>query len=288
MAKTKVACLVVLLVIGALSMACCGKSESPEKVELARVNDTVLTLEDFQREMEQLPMYLKSIMVSAQGKKEFLQRLIDRELLLREGEKKGLHKDERILAAVEQFKKGLIVQALLADRYEGKDEVTQEELEWYYRENKDKFLVGERIRVRNIVVKTLEEAEEIKKRLEAGEDFAELAKKYSISPNRELGGDLGYIRRGQTGEAFENAAFALKELGDISDIVKTSFGYHIIGLEERKEPYQRTLDDVKDEIKVFLQEKKRQEIRTAYLADLKRKYKIAVHEELLDGEEPPQ
>jgi len=256
MAKTKVACLVVLLVIGALSMACCGKSESPEKVELARVNDTVLTLEDFQREMEQLPMYLKSIMVSAQGKKEFLQRLIDRELLLREGEKKGLHKDERILAAVEQFKKGLIVQALLADR--------------------------------NIVVKTLEEAEEIKKRLEAGEDFAELAKKYSISPNRELGGDLGYIRRGQTGEAFENAAFALKELGDISDIVKTSFGYHIIGLEERKEPYQRTLDDVKDEIKVFLQEKKRQEIRTAYLADLKRKYKIAVHEELLDGEEPPQ
>lgn len=263
----------------------CEKAESPKGNELARVNDRVITLEEFNQEMEELPTYLKPMMVTSGARKEFLQNVINREILLQQGRKKGLDKDKEILAKTERFRKGLIIEALLVQLLKGKDEVTDEEVEAYYQENKEKFLVGERVRVRHILVKTLLEANEIKKRLNQGEDFIALAKRYSISPSRKRGGDLGYIERGKVGPEFEKAAFALKEPGELSGIVKTSFGHHIIRLEDRKEPYQRTLPQAKEEIKSFLQEKKRGEIITAYLEELREEAEIVIHEELLDMEE---
>ena len=134
------------------------------------------------------------------------------------------------------------------------------------------------------MVKTREEAEEIKRRIAQGEDFAELARRYSISPTAKRGGDLGYIERGQVGKEFERAAFSLKELGEVSDIVKTTFGYHIIRLEDRQEARQRTLDEVRDEIRQRLRERKRREILEGHLKELRQKYRVTIREELLEGE----
>ncbi|MBW2038999.1 MAG: peptidylprolyl isomerase [Deltaproteobacteria bacterium] len=268
-----------------LSTFACDKAESPKGKELAKVNDREITLEEFNQEMEHLPTYLKPMMVSAEARKEFLQNLIDRELLLQEAKKRGLDRDKQILAKLERFKQGLVIEALLGELFKGKDEVSDEEVEAYYRENKEKFLVGERIRVRHILVKTLPEAKEIKRRLSQGEDFIRLVKRYSISPSRDKGGDLGYIERGKTGKEFERAAFSLKRPGEISEIVKASFGYHVIRLEDRKKPHQRTFSEVKEEIKGLLQEKKREKILTAYLKELRKGSKIVVNEELLAVEE---
>ena len=145
--------------------------------------------------------------------------------------------------------------------------------------------MGERVRVRHILVKTLPEAKEIKKRLNRGEDFIKLAKKYSISPSRERGGDLGYIERGKVGKEIERVAFSLKRRGEVSDIVKTNFGYHIIRLEDRKKPHQRTFSEVKEEIRSFLREKKMREVLTAHLKKLREGSKIVINEELLKAEE---
>ncbi len=281
--KEKFWCMVLLLFL--LLPLSCEKAEFLDEQELARVNDRIITLEEFNQEMEQLPQFLKPLMVSEEGRKEFLQNLIDRELLLQKGRRKGLDKDKKVLAKLDKFKKGLIVEALLEDLFKGKDEVSDEEVESYYREKKEKFMEGERVRVRHIIVKTLPEAEEIKKRLKSGEDFVKLAKKYSISPSRAKGGDLGYIERGKAGKEFEKAAFSLKRRGEISSIVKTSFGYHIIRLEDRKKPKQRTFSEAKEEIRRFLREKKREGILTAYLKELREEAQVVINETLLTTEE---
>jgi len=86
-----------------------------------------------------------------------------------------------------------------------------------------------KIRASHILVSDLEQAEKILSEIKAGGDFGELAKKYSICPSKENGGDLGYFGKGQMVKEFEDAAFSLNE-GEVSGIVKTEFGYHIIKL----------------------------------------------------------
>jgi parvulin-like peptidyl-prolyl isomerase len=89
------------------------------------------------------------------------------------------------------------------------------------------------IRVRHILVKTREEAEEVLQRLRRGEDFSKLAQERSICPSGRRGGDLGYFGPGVMVKPFEDAAYSLLREGDISGVVKTQFGYHIIRLEDR-------------------------------------------------------
>jgi peptidyl-prolyl cis-trans isomerase C len=278
---------VVPLLFFFFSPLSCDKAQPLKEKELARINDRVITLEEFEQEMEQLPFYLKTLMVAEKGKKEFLQNLIERELLLQEGVKKGFDKDEKVLAKVEKFRQGLIIDFLMEEHYAGRDEVGDDEIQAYYQENKDKFLLGERVRVRHIMVKTYEEAKEIKKRLYQGEDFIALATQKSIWPyTKQWGGDLGYIERGTVEDkSFEQAAFALKKRGELSDIVKTKRGYHIIRLEDREKPRQRIFSEVQEEIRNRLRNKKREEILAAHLQALRKEAQIIINEELLSSEE---
>jgi len=277
--------LVVASVFLLLFVVSCEKVKPLKGEELVRINDRVITLEEFEQEMEQLPLSIKTLMITEKGRKEFLQSLIERELLLQEGVKKGFDKDEEVLSKVEQFKQGLVIESLTGKLCEGKDEVSDKEVEAYYRANKEQFSLGERVRVRHIMVKTMSEAQEIKKRLNQGEDFIALAKQYSIWPSKQKGGDLGYIARGMVDKSFEEAAFSLKRRGEVSGIVKTKLGFHIIRLEDRQVPRQLTFAEVQEEIRKFLGEKKRKEILTAHLQGLREGAQIRVNEKLLAAEE---
>jgi peptidyl-prolyl cis-trans isomerase C len=268
-----------------LFAASCDKTAPPAGKELARINNQVITLEDFEREMGQLPSFYKTLMVSEEGRKRFLQEFINAELLLQEGKKKGLDRDKEILAKIELFKKGLIIDTVVGQLYAGKDEVTDKEVETYYRENKKQFFLGERVRVRHILVKTMAQAQEIKRRLNQGEDFILLIRKYSISPSRTQDGDLGYIERGKAGKEFERAAFSLKTEGEYSNIVKTTLGYHIIRLEGRRPPQQLQFSEAQEDVRKFLIEKKRKETLAAYLQELRKKAQIRINEQLLADEE---
>jgi parvulin-like peptidyl-prolyl isomerase len=148
------------------------------------------------------------------------------------------------------------------------------EMQKYYVDNKETlFNVPEQIRVSHILIQfNVAEGQEltdqiklaahdkikaIQDKLNAGGDFAALAKANSEdTASAPSGGDIGYISKGQTVAEFENAAFALK-VGEVSGIVESSYGYHIIKVTEHKDPYIKTFDEVKDTIKSYIENDKK-------------------------------
>jgi parvulin-like peptidyl-prolyl isomerase len=139
-------------------------------------------------------------------------------------------------------------------------DISEVELERYYRDNERRLTLPEQIRVRHILItwKPLgkpddrafirEQMVPILERARGGEDFAALARELSDDyATRQAGGDTGFFQRGQMAPAFEAAAFAL-EPGKISEVVETSFGTHIIKLEERREEELLAFDDIRDQL----------------------------------------
>lgn len=148
--------------------------------------------------------------------------------------------------------------------------LTEGEIEEYFQKNKDKYL---KIRARHILVDTEEEAKKILEELKKGIDFAELAKKYSKCPSKEKGGDLGFFGKGEMVKEFENVAFSLKEK-EISGIVKTKYGYHIIKLEEKK---GEKLEDVKEMIGEELSKEKVSKMINEWFEKIKKEANIEIN-----------
>ncbi|MGB4338151.1 MAG: peptidylprolyl isomerase [Bacillota bacterium] len=138
---------------------------------------------------------------------------------------------------------------LLVMEYSTKDlTITDEDLRKYFEEHKDQYNTPEMVRARHILVETEEEAKEIVTQLGQGADFAQLAQERSIDTMSAIyGGDLDWFGRGQMVEPFEKAAFAMQP-GQISDPVKSDFGYHIIKVEERKDAYEAVFEEVRDNV----------------------------------------
>jgi len=145
--------------------------------------------------------------------------------------------------------------------------VTDADLQRFYDQNKDSFRVPERVDVRHILLKTTDKpateepkikakAEDIEKQLKAGANFAELAKKYSEDPGAaQTGGEYKGVTRGQMVPEFEQAAFSLKP-GQISDPVKTTYGYHILQVEKHEDARLRPFEEVKSEIAANLKKQR--------------------------------
>ncbi len=159
--------------------------------------------------------------------------------------------------------------------------LSDDDIKKYYDENKDQFSEKEQIKARHILFKTtgdsthdkeaLKKAETVLKEVKSGGNFPELAKKYSDCPSKVKGGDLGYFSKGQMVPEFEKAAFSLKK-DQISEIVKTNFGYHIIKVEDIKPSSSKTFEQAKPLIKSQLEQNyislKMKEISDSYAQKL--------------------
>ncbi|CAM3463928.1 peptidylprolyl isomerase [Paenibacillus lupini] len=152
--------------------------------------------------------------------------------------------------------------------------VTDDEIKTYFDQNKASMATPAQIRASHILVATKEEAEAILKDLKGGADFATLAKEKSTDTGtKDKGGDLDFFPKGTMEAAFEDAAFALK-VGELSGVVQTSYGYHIIKKTDEKAAVTPTLEDKKEDIKYQLVTQKVSELSSTWLADLKAKAKI--------------
>ena len=147
-------------------------------------------------------------------------------------------------------------------------EVSDAEIEEYYNNNKAEFTVEEQVQASHILVEDEATAKEILDKLNSGSDYAELAKEYSIDGSASQGGNLGFFPRGRMVKPFEEAAFAL-EVGEISEIVKTDFGYHIIMVTDRQEAGTISLEESRDNIRDTLLHQKQMETLRNYLIELR-------------------
>ena len=147
--------------------------------------------------------------------------------------------------------------------FEGKVKVTDQEIKDHYELNRTGFFEPKQVRARHILFKLSQEANEEKEKrvremaklvlekAREGKDFAALAKEYSEGPSKAKGGDVGFFSEGKMAKPFEDAAFELKK-GEISDLVLTRFGYHIIKVEDIKGGRTKSLEEVRDQIKETL------------------------------------
>lgn len=274
-----------------LSLSGCQKSgeDGLGKKELARINDVSISLEEFQQMLERQPLEGKMKLLSEKGTRDFLENyVIPREVLYQEAQKKGLDKNREIMAKVEYAKRIILIEALLDEVLRGKGEVSEEDIQRYYKENQTLFTESQEIRIRHIVVNSEPILKEVLTKLSRGESFEKLASTYNVGNFKEDGGNLGYIRRGQLAPPFaqfEEAAFSLRKRGEISEVVRTPFGFHIIRLEDMRGRALRPLSQVKERIRFFLQPKKKQEAYLEYVKEAKSKAKILINEKLWAEEE---
>ncbi|MGG3914365.1 foldase protein PrsA [Rossellomorea vietnamensis] len=170
----------------------------------------------------------------------------------------------------ENIKTYLLTEKLLKDRVK----ITDDQIKEYFEANKDTFAQKEQVEASHILVDDEKTAKEVKAKLDDGGDFAELAKEYSTdTSNADSGGELGYFGKGEMVAEFDDKAFSMKK-GEISEPVKTEFGYHIIKVTGKKEAKEAVLADHKDEIKDILFDQALQTEYGTWLAEKKKDYKI--------------
>ncbi len=152
--------------------------------------------------------------------------------------------------------------------------ITDEEISAYFEENKDSFAQEEQVEASHILVEDKATADEVLKKLKDDGDFAKLAQEYSTDTGTaDNGGSLGYFGKGQMVAEFEDVAFKLK-VDEISDPVKTEYGYHIIKVTGKKEAKEANLADNKETIKETLLTEKLQTEYGTWLEEKKKEYKI--------------
>ena len=199
--------------------------------EIANVNGTPITTGEFEKRMERLTGEGQGNFDSPEGKEELLDILIAREVLTQEGRRLGIEKKKEVKDRIDELTKEVVINEVV--NYISTEKITDAEMKKYYEKNKADF---REVRASHILVKTEEEAKEVKKKLDGGADFATLAKEKSQDPgSARQGGDLGFFTKDRMVKPFAEAAFAMKP-NQISKPVKSAFGFHVIKVVETKEP----------------------------------------------------
>ncbi len=263
---------------------------------VASVGPYKLTLKEFNEQVNSLPPQMRmAIMQNAELKKTFLERWVQITLLGMKARDMGLDKNPEVKKRIEDLKNSLLAQELYRREIEPKTKkVNEAEIKKYYAEHKDEFAEPEMVKARHILVRVKDSKDqkswkaarkkllEIKKKIDKGADFAEMAKQFSEDPgSKDRGGDLGYFPKGRMVKSFETAAFSLKK-GEVSDLVKTPFGYHLIKVEDRKPGSTKSLDQVRRQIEEKLVKEKQREAVESMIAALKKKYSVKMNTKLLE------
>jgi len=253
---------------------------------IATYEGRTLTANEVRQEMERLPGPSRAYVTAPERKRQFVENLILNDLLFDEGKKAGYDKDPEIDRQVTDLRKRLVVQRVMR-QYQTPPEVTDEQARAYYDENPSLYSTTQ-IHASHILVKDEDTAKQLDADLKQHpEKFADVAKEKSTDTgSAQKGGDLGTFGQGRMVPDFERVAFALQP-GQVSDVVKTQYGYHIILVSERKEGERKPFDQVKEQIKATLRNKRLQDQMQGHFDTLKKDANLKLDEDALAKLAPP-
>ncbi len=292
------------------ALPACGIFDPPEEKVVITVGERHVTTDELKRDVK----YITSGMgMTDEGVKYVLDplinKLVDHYLILEYGRQKGVTLSEKELESAvedikgdypgeevfqemllqryldyEKWKEGLrqqlLVKKIMAKVSENLTPVTFDEIKNYFDTHRNDFTRPEMVKFSHIVVRTKDEAEDLLKRLNQGENFKELATQYSTTPEAENGGEVGWVSRGELHESLEKAVFSLP-VGKISPVVKTPYGYHIFEVQSKRPPGLKSLHDAMGEIESRLSHEKQETFYQRWLKQLRGLYPVQVNEHLL-------
>lgn len=310
----KITLLLLVLVVAVVAVSCSGKDKGKDEVAVVKVNGEGVSFEDFKDEYKAYQTLYESqfgedallekdeegVTVAETLRDDILDKVILEEIVRQDAKKDGIEIDKKeveenyneIIQSLggkekyaeflsksgfsdDYFKKNIKNELLFfkyKDEYIKNNQINEEESKAYFEENKDLLTVA---KASHILVNSEEDGKEILEKLEAGEDFKTLAQEHSLdTASGSMGGDLGYFGKTEMIPEFSNAVFNM-EKGEISDLVKSDVGYHIIYLEDIKQTYE----DLKEEIDYMLNEEK----FASHLSELKESATVEIDEEVLNS-----
>lgn len=273
-----------------------------EDVVVAKIGDRKIMMSDFNRISGYDADKKRLMEQNPNSKANLLKTIVHGSVVGAIAREHGFDKRPDVKEQLEILTNSFLAAEYIKKEIIGKIKVSEDDAKLYYEKHRDEFKTPEMVRVRHILVradkkaseeakkKAREKAEDLLRKVRAGEDFAKLASESSEDAGtKSRGGDLGFLRRGRMGPDFEKAAFSLKP-GEVSDLVETQYGFHIIKSEEKKESLAEPYDKVRERAR----EKAFAEFRRARIEEfLNKAMKDAGAEmkpELLSGpekQEPP-
>ncbi len=266
----------------------------PEHQIAAKVNNTYITVDEVQRRIDALEEAARPN--TFEERKELLEQLVREELLVQDAAARGVERAPDVKNRLNDFRRFVLLDALSKQIVE-QVSVESKEVEEYYKQYQAGFREPERIRVRQIVLRNLEEAEVVRTRVVQGDNFSQVAQERSVGAGKEQGGDIGWHLRaidkefkaavGQPTEdktffpQLESVAFAV-DVGQVSQPVKGPDGnYYLVKVEERQPAKQKSLTEVWDQIHDGLLLQKRQEAVEALVKKLRQQADVVVHADRL-------
>ncbi|MEA2700967.1 MAG: hypothetical protein QOI66_5238 [Myxococcales bacterium] len=286
-----------LLLAAGLSIAACNKTTKTTPTQgnadlsqaVAKVDDVIISVGDVQERINKQSPFIRSRYTTNDKKKEFLDNLIRFEVMAKEAQKRGYDSDPEVVRVMKQQ----MISKFLQKDFESKlkvEDVPEPDVEKYYNSHPDEFNQKDQVRVSQILVKDKVKADKAYAELKAlpktpvGVDqkpFRDLVTKYSEDEDsKSRGGDLLFMDKDspQFPRPVVEAAFALKEVGDVSPPIKSDKGYHLLKLTQKRPGFSRPLAEVKRQIQQRLFRDIRTKALDDFYAEMKKKTKVEVFE----------
>ncbi|GFZ33727.1 peptidylprolyl isomerase [Clostridium zeae] len=244
-----------------------------DKNILAIVGGNEITERDLMDVIERYPENRRGVFASEMGKKQLLEQVISFELLYKFGVDNEFDKSQEFLSQIEKVKKDILTQIII-NKVLSEITVTDEEALKYYEENKEAYMEPETVSAKHILLDSEDKLKEIREDILSGKkSFEQSASEYSTCPSSEQGGDLGAFSKGMMVPEFEEAAFNLP-VGEVSEPVKTQFGFHLIKVASKNSAVVKSFDEVKKDVVNELIQQRQERKYLDFVQELASKYGV--------------
>jgi len=256
-------------------------SNEDSSIVVAKVGEDFIHESEIDMMISDMPKRYRSRYSDAEMKKRLIDQFVEIKVLAAEARKRGVDKNREVRLKIEFLQDQVLAREIRDDLMDNV-QVTDADIEQYYNDNPDKYSSPERIKARHILVENQNDAKAVLEKIKKGADFADLARKSSTCPSAKKGGDLGWFGKGKMDPAFEKAAFDL-EKGGISDVVKSSFGYHVIKVDDRRKAKKRSLEEVSRSIDRTLKKEHGENMLSEVTERVKKEIGVEINQEYMES-----
>lgn len=250
-------------------------AESNTTKVLAKIGDQTITEEDLNDIAAAVPERFRHLYLTPEGRKKTIEYIVNVFVLAEQAKAEGLQKDPKVQRLQRFTENDLLARLYLEEKSKGIAPPTEADAKKYYEENVDTYTTPESVHLNHILVKTEKEAKDVLKRLKKGEKFSDLASELSQCPTKYKAGDLGWLPKGTLVKEIEDVAFTMPP-NEIQGPVKSTYGWHILLLEDKRPATKREFEDVKAYIIEQIKFQKQQEHYKKLADELKKKMNVKI------------